>query len=542
MTDQTHPRVADINARIAAGENLTDIDSQYLDMIGDGYSPEEADRLVPMVAIEPSLAELMTELLRLRRAAKTDPEAAKELRGLKERMRSQHHMSIAYGDMSRRPGKGILTSECRTLEMKPEWAHSTFSPAREIALMNLSAKHMEPMEPQVGSYLTPPANPLKVQNSGMSGTIDPDKLEQYMAQFDRPLGELFVSTPFGKEPGELQQMLNNGHVPSFLYSSKHYLPPVDTATPKITDEDWAAILEGEGSAEVTLGQVEDLVASGKAIISDGKLVMLTGKAEDIDFRLLRERTPHPFDDFLSCRSLSNEADCEISFQTTRMTVVTRHAKVWAKKGPRVLRSYRIPPKRYLVDMRRGKHRGHLPTNMGGTRLFAIGSTAQGILTANDAILARAREETIRALGLTAEQMNADSNGGLSITPELQAELREAFGRKPGWLRKKVAGKPDNPMSGVPVRNPLPIPMEGGFRRGEVTMFGSQHHPFTARYTGEIQMGARVRWNDPDDGLCTAEGEVIAISINNGVDTIFTVRFPTGGIVEAPASELTLLKD
>lgn len=520
MTDQIHPRVADINARIAAGENLTDIDSQFLDMIGNGYSPEEADRLVPMVAIEPSLAEMMTELLRLRRAAKTDPEAAKKLRELKERMRSQHHMSIVYGDMSRRPGKGILTSECRTLEMKPEWAHSTFSPAREIALMNLSAKHMEPMEPQVGSYLTPPANPLKVQNSGMSGTIDPDKLEQYMAQFDRPLGELFVSTPFGKEPGELQQMLNNGHVPSFLFSSKHYIPPVDAVTPKITDEDWAAILEGEASASVTLGQVEDLVASGKAIIRDGKLVSLMGKAGDIDSSLLRKRTPHPFDDFFSSSSLSREADCEISFQTTRMTVVTRHAKVWAKKGPRVLRSYRIPPKHWLVDMRRGKHRGHLPTNMGGTRLFAIGGTAQGILTANERLLATTRDAVLKSLALTPEQI---------------AEGRKAFDSKPGWLRKKVAGKSDNPM-----------PMEGGFRRGEVTMFGSQHHPFTARYTGEIQMGARVRWDDPDAGLCTAEGEVIAIAISNGgkqdKDTVFTVRLPTGGLVEAPASELTLLKD
>lgn len=43
MSEQIHPRVADINARVKAGGKLTDIDSRFLDLIGDGVSPHDAD-------------------------------------------------------------------------------------------------------------------------------------------------------------------------------------------------------------------------------------------------------------------------------------------------------------------------------------------------------------------------------------------------------------------------------------------------------------------------------------------------------------------
>lgn len=161
-----------------------------------------------------------------------------------------------------------------------------------------------------------------------------------------------------------------------------------------------------------------------------------------------------------CGSLSREADVEITHHVKRIWPNTQYFKVKAKKGPRATRTYRIPPTRWMVDMTRGKHRGHLPINMGGTRLFGLGSKSQGIITDIDEILSKTREESMKAFGLTAEQMNADFNGGLTLTPEAQKALRDNFGKSKGWYRKKVAAEPVEPMTGVPVRNPLPIPLDG----------------------------------------------------------------------------------
>lgn len=45
MSTEIHPRVAAINAKVAAGGTLTDLDSDFLNYIGNGLSPEEADKL-----------------------------------------------------------------------------------------------------------------------------------------------------------------------------------------------------------------------------------------------------------------------------------------------------------------------------------------------------------------------------------------------------------------------------------------------------------------------------------------------------------------
>lgn len=49
MSDVIHPRVAAINAKIAAGGTLSDLDSDFLNLIGDGMSPEAADKRAVMV-------------------------------------------------------------------------------------------------------------------------------------------------------------------------------------------------------------------------------------------------------------------------------------------------------------------------------------------------------------------------------------------------------------------------------------------------------------------------------------------------------------
>jgi hypothetical protein len=165
------------------------------------------------------------------------------------------------------------------------------------------------------------------------------------------------------------------------------------------------------------------------------------------------------DSYDLCTRLSREADVEITHHVKRIWPNTRYFKVKAKKGPRTTRTYCIPPTRWMVDMTRGKHRGHLPINMGGTRLFGIGSKSQGIVTDIDEILSKTREEAMKAFGLTAEQMNADFNGGLTLTPEAQKALRDNFGKSKGWYRKKIAAEPVEPVTGVPVRNPLPIPID-----------------------------------------------------------------------------------
>lgn len=53
MSTETHPRVADINARIKAGGELTDTDSDFLELIGDGLSPEEAHQRQLDARVEP---------------------------------------------------------------------------------------------------------------------------------------------------------------------------------------------------------------------------------------------------------------------------------------------------------------------------------------------------------------------------------------------------------------------------------------------------------------------------------------------------------
>lgn len=435
MTNEIHPRVADINARIAAGENLTDLDSQYLDMIGNGYSPEEADKLVPT---NPSLADMMTELVRLRREVKADPEKRAELLKLRDHIRLLDNRPVYFGT-ARRPGATTLTRDLRAV------------------------------------------------------TAD--------------------------EPGELQQMLNSGHVPEFMYSTKHLdaTDPCEGVTPKITDEDWA---------DLTMAEAERLVSAGRAIIRGGRLLpiepntpeceaarflgmddLLThsirGRAEDINPGLIHKLQDDGIDDFFS--SLSREADAEVTFHTVKLKVTTRYAKVKAKKGPRTVRTYRLPPKASLLDVSRGKHRGHLPTNQCGSRLYMMGKFSADTLTASERILATAREATLKSLALTPEQI---------------AEKREVFGRKPGWVRKQVAGKLDNPMSGVPVRNPLPLEM-------------------TARYTGHIQLEDRVRGTDKWSGR-SIEGTVNSIAINDGVETLIGIVTGDGTQYEAPLSEVTKL--
>lgn len=154
-----------------------------------------------------------------------------------------------------------------------------------------------------------------------------------------------------------------------------------------------------------------------------------------------------------CASLSREADVEITHHVNRIRPNTRYFKVKAKKGPRTTRTYRIPPTRWMVDMKRGKHRGHLPVNMGGTRLFGIGLFNGDPSGMNDDILKH-------TLGLTAEKFNAEFNGGLLITPELQAALRDRVSeRRPGLVRKQITHKPDVTEMDTPVRNPLPIPLD-----------------------------------------------------------------------------------
>lgn len=371
MTNEIHPRVTDINARIAAGENLTDIDSQYLDMIGNGYSPEEADRLVPAETQEPNLAEMMTELLRLRREVKADPAKRAELLKLRDRIR-------------------VLSNQPNAV-----------NPSAEV-------------------------------------------------------------------------------------------------TPKISDADWA---------DLTIAEAERLVSAGKALISGGRLMpihpgtpeceaarflgmddLLThsirGRAEDIDPGLIHKLQDDGIDDFFS--SLSREADAEVTFHTVKLKVTTRYAKLQAKKGPRVVRTYRLPPKASVMNIQRGKHRGHLPANDCGSRLYMMGNP-----------------------------------GASKLTPEQMAERRDAvIGRHPGWLRKKFVGQPDNPMSGVPVRNPLPLEM-------------------TARYTGHIQLDDRVRATDKWSGR-TVEGTVNSIAINDGVETLVGIVTGDGMQYEAPLSEVTKL--
>lgn len=154
-----------------------------------------------------------------------------------------------------------------------------------------------------------------------------------------------------------------------------------------------------------------------------------------------------------CASLSREADVEITHHVNRIWPNTRYFKVKAKKGPRTTRTYRIPPTRWMVDMKRGKHRGHLPVNMGGTRLFGIGLFNGDPSGMNDDILKH-------TLGLTAEKFNSEFNGGLLITPELQAALRDRVSeRRPGLVRKQITHKPDVTEMDTPVRNPLPIPLD-----------------------------------------------------------------------------------
>lgn len=465
MTDQIHPRVANINARIAAGETLTDIDSQYLDMIGNGYSPEEADKLVPLstatidnyiqqTADEPgelqrmldnghvpaflystkhlspqqtaldaraeeevgSLAAMMRESLRLRQLAKNDPAARKAY--LDHRLKLKGYLNINVGNLDPVP-RPILTRDLRTIE----------AGARRDAIgpMELSTKHMDPSE---------------------------------------------------------------------------------GVTPKISDDDWA---------DLTMAEAEALVSSGRAIIRGGRVVDITGKAGDINLGLADEDIDFAFGSFLSptkaspvgATSLQREVDAEITFHTIKLKVTTRYAKVKAKKGPRTVRTYRLPPKASLLNVHRGKNRDYLPTNQCGSRLYMLGSAAQGILTANDKILSRAREETLKSLGLTPEQM---------------AEQRVAFGRKPGWVRKQVVGELDHPMTGRPViavRNPLPLQM-------------------TARYTGHIQLEDRVRGTDKWTGK-SIEGTVNSIAIHDGVETIIGIVTGDGTQYEAPLSEVTVLK-
>ena len=431
MTNEIHPRVADINARIAAGENLTDIDSQFLDMIGNGYSPEEADRLVPT---PPSLTDMMTELLHLRREAKADPEKRAELLKLRDRMRLLGNRPMYFGT-ARRPGATTLTRDLRAV------------------------------------------------------TAD--------------------------EPGELQQMLNSGHVPAFMYSTKHLdvVDPSEGVTPKISDEDWA---------DLTMAEAEQLVSAGKAIIRGGRLLpikpntpecaaarflgmddLLThsirGRAEDIDPGLIHKLQDDGVDDFFTSLKLNNEADCEISFQTSKVSFTTRYMKVWAKKGPRVLRSYRMPPKLTYHNIHRGKHRGQIPATDCGSRLYMMGS--------------------LDAAGASREvSLDEIFAGGIHDGDALLKA--RAVGRKPGWVRKQVAGKPDNPMSGVPLRNPLPLEM-------------------TARYTGHIQLDDRVRGTDKWSGR-SIEGTVNSIAINEGVETLIGIVTGDGTQYEAPISEVTKL--
>lgn len=460
MTDQTHPRVADINARIAAGENLTDIDSQYLDMIGNGYSPEEADKLVPLstavidnyikqTADEPgelqrmldnghvpafmhsikhyvpqqaaldaraaeevgSLAAMMRESLRLRQLAKNDPAARKAY--LDHRLKLKGYLNIHVGDMGP-VTDSVLTKDVRT----------------HIGPMELSTKHMDPSE---------------------------------------------------------------------------------GVTPKISDGDWA---------DLTIAEAESLVSSGKAIIRGGRLVDITSKAGDINPDAVRgmtrcksaEALAQMEDDFLdlfSASRLMGEADAEIVFHTVKLTITTKWRRLRAKKGPRVMRNYKFPPKAAYHNVHRGKNRDYLPINQCGSRLYMMGSAAQGILTANDKILSKAREKTLESLGLTEEQM---------------AERREVLGGKLGWVRKQVVGELDHPMTGRPViatRNPLPLQM-------------------TARYTGHIQLEDRVRGTDKWTGK-SIEGTVNSIAIHDGVETIIGIVTGDGTQYEAPLSEVTVLK-
>lgn len=446
MTDQIHPRVADINAHIAAGENLTDVDSQYLDMIGNGYSPEEADKLVPLstAAIDNYIQQTADE----------------------------------PGELQRMLDNGHV----------PAFLYSTKHLIPQQAALDARA------EEEVGSLAAMMRESLRLRQLAKN---DPAARKAYIDHRLKLKGYLNIHV------GDISPVSD-----SVLTKD---VRTDEGVTPKISDDDWA---------DLTMAEAEALVSSGRAIIRGGRVVDITGKAGDINLDVVRGMTrcksaeglAQMEDDILSYFSssmLSSEADAEITFQTVKLTITTKWRKLRAKKGPRVMRSYKFPPKAAYHNVQRGKNRDYLPTNQCGSRLYMLGSAAQGILTAKDTILSRARKETLKSLGLTEEQM---------------AEQRTAFASKPGWLRKQVVGELDHPMTGRPViavRNPLPLQV-------------------TARYTGHIQLEDRVRGTDKWTGK-SIEGTVNSIAIHDGVETIIGIVTGDGVQYEAPLSEVTVLK-
>lgn len=191
----------------------------------------------------------------------------------------------------------------------------------------------------------------------------------------------------------------------------------------------------------------------------------------------------------------NELDAEVVFRVKRYPLTRRWVKGKSKKGPRLMRVYRIALSFKFSQWGCGKHRGHVPQKFDECMNF-------------ERFLSCERENLLRTLALTPEQQVMD---------------RETFGRTPGWVRKYVVNELHHPVPGrltLAARNPQPVQM-------------------TARYTGHLQPDDRVRVVDAWSGRAI-EGLVHAITIYPGVATIVTITTANGTQYEAPVSEVTKL--
>lgn len=273
---------------------------------------------------------------------------------------------------------------------------------------------------------------------------------------------------------------------------------------ELTPDETVYTVERDGGGLIE-ALAHELIISGDYITIPPRAMRktITIRGLDADFE--------PDDLLRSSRSLQMESDTEITIATRKIYGTDRILKQRVKRGPGRIRHVRIPGIKWLHDAMRGKHRGILTSDVRNPYYVHDGMFGE--------FLKQMREGS--------DKFAADA---LTITPEVQQELRQRFNelltvRPRGWVRKQVVGEQAHPFKGVPVRNPLPIPVGAGM---------------SARYTGEVQLGSLVEVTDAG-GAGVYKGTVIAIEIKNGGDTIVSVRTGWKATIDVPIANVVLIE-
>lgn len=227
-----------------------------------------------------------------------------------------------------------------------------------------------------------------------------------------------------------------------------------------------------------------------------------------------------------------EQELDVEMVVRKHSLSGRTYQLRRKRGPRTLHTVWIRPKSYM-GISRGKHRGD-----------ASGLNRRWSNYVDDNLLTKSLTSYCRKL--------VDNH-----TPEENAAMRDAIiGSRPGLLRKRIPHPIDDIMAQAVISAADSEPVDVAALKARMRARcqpidpGAFDTTATQRESGVIivpELGDRVYWTDPDNGLCSGEGTVTKIlgmvprpELNHLV--VYTVVKDDGGIVEAFGNELTVIKE